>query len=82
MDAGIELAQHYAAEALRLVDGAAVRPEIVRAERLLKWLLESWPEQVVSAPDVYQLGPNIIRDKTAATQAIAVLEDHGWLGRV
>ncbi len=82
MDAGIELAQHYAAEALRLVDGAAVRPEIIRAERLLKWLLDGWAEEVVSTPDIYQLGPNAIKDKAAATQAIAILEDHGWLCRV
>jgi hypothetical protein len=82
MDAGIELSQHYAAEALRLADGAAVRPEIMRAERLLKWLLDGWAEEVVSAPDIYQLGPNTIRDKAAAAQAIRVLEDHGWLSRV
>src|SRR5829696_4922279 len=44
VDGGIDLAQHYAAEALRLFDAAAAKPEIVRAERLLQWLLEVWEE--------------------------------------
>jgi hypothetical protein len=82
VDGGIDLAQHYAAEALRLFDAAAVKPEIVRAERLLQWLLEVWEEPLVSTPDVYQFGPNAIRDKRTAHDAIAILEEHGSLIRV
>jgi hypothetical protein len=82
IDAGIELAQHYAAEALRLFHGAGVRPEIARAEKLLAWLRGGWLEALVSLPDVYQLGPNEIRDKRTAKEAVSVLEDHAWLLRV
>jgi hypothetical protein len=82
MDAGIKLVQHYAAEALRLAGGARARPELLRAEELLEWLRTGWPAAIVSAPDVYQFGPNAIRDKAAATQAITILEDHGYLCRV
>ena len=38
IDAGIELAQHYAMEALRLFDAGSASPEILRAEQLLDWL--------------------------------------------
>jgi hypothetical protein len=81
MDAGIYLAQHYGAEALRLFEGAVVRPEIVRAERLLAWL-QGREEVLISLPDIYQLGPKSIRDKRTAAETVAVLEDHGWLTRV
>jgi hypothetical protein len=38
MQAGIELAQHYAAEALRLFGASRVRPDLHRAQQLLMWL--------------------------------------------
>jgi hypothetical protein len=78
MDAGIELAQHYAMEALRHFDAGNTRPEIVRAEQLLDWL-KNWDGELISLPDVYQRGPNAFRDATSALEAIHVLEDHGWL---
>jgi hypothetical protein len=81
-DSGIELAQHFAAEALRLFDRAGVRPEIARAEMLLAWLQRTWPEALVSLPDIYQRGPSAIRDKKTAQEAVSILEDHGWLKHV
>jgi hypothetical protein len=81
MDAGIHLAQHYGAEALRLFEGASVRPEIVRAERLLAWL-QAREEALISLPEVYQFGPKAIRDKRTAVETVGILEDHGWLIRV
>ena len=61
---------------------AGVRPEIARAERLLAWLQGTWPEALVSLPDIYQRGPSAIRDKKTAQEAVSILEDHGWLLRV
>ena len=81
IDAGIELAQHYAVEALRLFDTGSVRPEILRAEQLLSWL-GTWPHEVIALPDVYQLGPNPFRDSRTALDSINLLEDHGSLERV
>jgi hypothetical protein len=80
--AGIELAQHYAVEALRLFEAGAVCPDIRLAGRLLAWLTVTWTEPVVSLPDIYRLGPNAIREKATASRIVAVLEDHGWLQRV
>jgi hypothetical protein len=78
IDAGIELAQHYATEALRLFDAGSARPEILRAEQLLEWL-KNWDADVISLPEVYQFGPNAFRDAKSAADAIHLLEDHGSL---
>ena len=78
IDAGIELAQHYAMEALRLFDTSSARPEILCAEQLLTWL-QNRPEDLISLPDVYQRGPNAFREAKTAREAIHLLEDHGWL---
>ncbi len=78
IDAGIELAQHYAMEALRLFDAGSARPEILRAEQLLHWLETSGPN-LISLPDVYQRGPSVFRESKTALEAIQLLEEHGWL---
>ena len=77
--AGIALAQHYVAEALRLFEASHVSDVLRQAQQLLSWLLGSWNEAFVSLPDIYQRGPNAIRDKTSAARLVAILEDHGWL---
>jgi hypothetical protein len=76
--AGIELAQHYAAEALRLSGASRISGELRDAQRLLEWLY-SLPGPLVSLPDIYQRGPNSIRDKTTASALVRVLADHGYL---
>jgi Protein of unknown function (DUF3987) len=78
IDAGIELAQHYAVEALRLFDAGSARPELLRAEQLRDWV-RTWPEELISLPDVYQYGPNAFRDSKTAIGAVHLLEDHGFL---
>ena len=79
MTAGVELAQHYAAEALRLYGASRISDELREAERLLAWLLQTWKEPCVSLPDIYQYGPASIRDKARAHRVVTILEDHGWL---
>jgi hypothetical protein len=76
---GIELAQYYLGEASRLADAAAVTGEIDKAERLRRWLLESWPEPDVLVRDVVRLGPNALRESPKAWAALRLLEAHGWL---
>ncbi len=80
--AGIELVQHYLSEWRRLHDAATTRPEIGNAEKLRNWLLTVWDQPYVGLPEVYQRGPNAIRDAKTAREAIDILEDHGWLFRV
>jgi hypothetical protein len=82
MSAGIALAQHYAAEALRMFAGSRIDGELLLAQKLLSWLLQSWNESAISLPDIYQNGPNAIRDKPTATKLVTLLEDHGWLHRI
>ena len=81
MAAGIMLAQHYVAEALRLFEASRVSDDLRLADKLLRWLLGPWSEDFVSLPNIYQKGPNAIRDKTTAARLVAILEDHGWLNR-
>jgi hypothetical protein len=82
MDAGIELAEHYAAEALRLFASAQIGADLRLAKKLLDWLICVWIESCISLPDIYQKGPNAIRDKATAVRLVGILEDHGWLFRV
>jgi hypothetical protein len=81
MERGISLAQHYATEALRLFGASRVRHELFTAQQLLHWLT-TWQEELISLPDVYQLGPNPIREMASAKRAVTLLEEHGWLIRV
>jgi len=79
IEAGIALAEHYAAEALRLFGGARIPADLALARRLLDWLLKAWPEAVISLPEIYRLGPNAVRDKATAEKLVKILVDHGWL---
>ena len=82
MDAGIAIAEHYAAEALRLFGSARIGADLRLAQRLLNWLLVVWGEPCISLPDIYQKGPSAIRDKATAVRLVGFLEDHGWLYRI
>jgi hypothetical protein len=79
MVAGMDIAQHYATEALRLWGAGRVSAELHQAQGLLRWLHASWPHPVVSLPDIYQRGPGAIRDEASALGAVTKLVDHGWL---
>jgi hypothetical protein len=82
MAAGVELAQHYAAEALRLDGGSQISTGLRTAQRALDWLLWQWGEPAMSLPDLYQRGPGAIRDSAAARRVVTILQDHGWLVRL
>ncbi len=75
---GIALAQHYLGEALRLFQGARVDRDLRLAAQLLDWL-RSRGEPLVSLPDIYQFGPNAIRDRKTTLRLIRVLEAHKWV---
>ncbi len=78
MQAGIDLAQYYVGEALRLHGASQVSGQLRQAQRLLAWLLDR-PEPAISLPDIYQRGPNAVRDKSSAMALVEILVDHGWL---
>ena len=76
---GIELAEHYGAEALRLFAAGRVGDDLRLAQRLLDWLQTGLQEPLVSLPDIYQRGPNAIRDAGTARRLANLLAEHGWL---
>jgi hypothetical protein len=82
MKAGIALAEHYVAEALRLFGASRIDADLRLAQRLLDWLLNQWTEPKISLPDVYQRSLNAIGDKATAAKLVRILDDHGWLVRI
>ena len=83
MAAGIELAMHYANEALRLFGVSRINADLLLSQKLLVWLQTSWKEQFISLPDIYQRSPIIaIRDKHKSMSMVKILEGHGYLHRV
>lgn len=81
MEAGIVLAEYFAAEAIRLFGASRVSGDIRLAQKLLYWLQNKWSETHVSLPDVYQCGPNELRESASAKKIVGILEDHGWIER-
>jgi hypothetical protein len=82
MEAGIVLAEYYAAEALRLGEAVRISAQLMKADELLDWLQDDWQEENISLPDIYQRGPYAIRDRNTAHALVKILEEHGWLIRV
>jgi hypothetical protein len=82
MEAGIALAEHYAAEALRLFGASRINTDLRLAQRLLDWLLNQWTEPNISLPDIYQRSLNAVGDKGTAAKLVSILEDHGFLVRI
>lgn len=82
MASGINLAQYYVVEAIRMLGEAIISPDVALAERLLAWLHHSWKLDVVSLPDIYQRGLNAIGDKKTAKRIVDVLVDHGWMAAI
>jgi len=78
MACGIALAQHYAAEMLRLKGGAAITPELKQARLLLEWW-QGRPDPRAHLAEIYQFGPNSLRSAATARAACEVLEAHGWI---
>jgi hypothetical protein len=52
------------------------------ARELLNWLQNVWKEPTVRISNIYQYGPNCIRDKENALDAARILERYGWLVRM
>jgi hypothetical protein len=82
MEAGIALAEHYVAEALRLFGASRINGDLRLAQRLLDWLLNQWTEPNISLPDIYQRGLNAIGDQATARKLVGIIEEHGWLAKI
>ena len=76
MARGIEIANYYVQERLRLAE-SRVSPEIAAAEALQQWLTNRWPHDEVALADVYQKGPSQLRSAAKARPVMRLLQDHG-----
>ncbi|MEP0390750.1 MAG: YfjI family protein [Erythrobacter sp.] len=79
MNNAIELARFYLLEAARLADAAQISAAIDQAEKLRRWLLDTFAETQVLVRDVVRRGPNSLRESPKARAALVALEQHGWL---
>ncbi len=75
----ITLSNFYLAEAQRLLCTGIIDPKLHQAEIVRRWMLYEWKESLISPPDLYQRGPNSIRDEKLAKEIIQILLSHGWL---
>jgi hypothetical protein len=76
LERGIMLAVFFLGEAQRLYEASAIRPEIRRAQKLLRWLIDKHHEEI-SLRDIQLHGPSCLRDKAEVAQAARTLVDHG-----
>ncbi len=81
MRCGIDLADWYLREALRLAHASRLDPKLLRAQVLLDWLRASGQMETVFR-DILRLGPGQTRTKAAADDAVAILVAHGWLSEI
>lgn len=82
MEMGIEIAQYYCAEVLRLFNEKKISPDIKLAARLLNWFHNKWKEEYISLPDIYQRSLNAISTKEEALKIVNLLVQHRWLEEV
>lgn len=78
MESGIILAKYYLNEALRLFNANMADPELTQAEMLLSWL-HNQNKKEISLVEIYQYGPNSIRDPKTARSIMRILQDHNWV---
>lgn len=76
---GIELALFYLTEAPRLAEAGLVSEATAKAERLRRWLVESWPHDVVIPSEILQHGPNVLRERKALDGPLSMLIKAGHL---
>lgn len=77
--AGITVARWYADERLRIIEAGAIDPKVQVAEVLRVWLFTDWEDPNISASDVAQYGPNVIRDAEKARAGLELLASKSWL---
>ena len=77
MQGAVVLAEWYVCEALRLKQAGRTDPKLLRAAKLLEWL-QGQPGGMAGISAILTHGPNALRTKAAAEEALAILAAHGW----
>jgi hypothetical protein len=71
------LIQYYLNEQLRLFNSGVADPSLQEANKLLEWLRTEC-KKLVTLPEIYQYGPNSIRDARKARNLMKILSEHGY----
>ena len=71
------LTQYYLNEGLRLLNSSIADPVLKEASKLLEWLRVK-DKTIVTLPEIYQCGPNSIRDAKKARILMSILIEHGY----
>jgi Protein of unknown function (DUF3987) len=77
MQGAVVLAEWYVCEALRLKQAGRTDPKLLGAAKLLEWL-QGQPGGMAGISAILTHGPNALRTKAAAEEALAILAAHGW----
>ena len=77
MKGAVKLAEWHVGEALRLKAVGRTDPKLFRAAKLLEWL-QSQPNGEAGISKILTGGPNAMRTKDAADEALKILAEHGW----
>lgn len=76
---GIELADWYLSEAVRLKNAASISADVRKAEKLRIWLMERWTENFIATTMIVQAGAANIKTASEARAVIPQLTKTGWL---
>ncbi|WP_171060996.1 YfjI family protein [Poseidonocella sp. HB161398] len=82
MTRGIEIAQFYLVEALRLYEAQGHSQEIKDAETLRQWLFDGQADSDVTVRYIQQKGPHKLRSGQKIRQLLRILETNGWIVRL
>lgn len=79
---GIELAEFYAAEALRLLDAGGIDEGTRLADILRDWLVTGWGEPLIGLRHICQRAPRAVRSADKARAAMEKLERNHHVTRL
>ncbi len=77
INSAIQIVNFYTFEALRLLHTSGINPETDLAQKTIQWVHSQGYSEVYLA-QLYQLGPNAIRESNTARRIAKLLENHGW----
>ena len=79
MQWGIDIAQYYLNEALRLANSSQIDPITLKAKKLVDYLKVNWSKELISAPDIYQNSMAGISDVKSLKPVIKLLIENYYL---
>lgn len=81
LNGGIVIAEYYIGEALRLFHSASDDQELIVAQKVFDWGMQQ-EGHIIALAELYNRGPNAVRDKKTATRMMDILEQHHRVQRI